>query len=105
MLYSWPWTMKLTWGGGAFSYQHPSEQQRLVEHIDVVVRSHHPKESMPNPEVIRCNCLKHDGRISDVSPGKLAPPTHRAVPPLPCMQSRLPNILGNPCSSPFANRR
>ena len=36
------------------------EQRRSLEYIDVIVRTRHAKESMPNPQVLRCHCFKYD---------------------------------------------
>jgi hypothetical protein len=88
----------------AYSYD-INEQWRLIEHIDVIVRTGDSKKSMLDLTVMRSNNLKNDCRMFDVSrvnwpcqpTGQLC---HRQ-----CIQSILPNIPGNPRSSAFASKR
>lgn len=42
----------------AIAFCHPSKHRRALEHIDIVVRSGHAKESVPNPEISRSHGLK-----------------------------------------------
>jgi hypothetical protein len=49
----------------AYSYDN-NEQWRLIEHIDVIVRTGDSKKNMPDPTVMRSNIFKDDGRIFDV---------------------------------------
>jgi hypothetical protein len=40
------------------------KHQRAPQHIDVILRSRHAKERMPNLEVIICHNFKHHTAIS-----------------------------------------
>jgi hypothetical protein len=51
--------------GSASSYD-INEQWRLIEHIDIVVRTDDSKKSMPDLMVMRSNNFKDDCRIFDV---------------------------------------
>jgi hypothetical protein len=53
-----------------------NEQWRLIEHIDVVVRTGDSKKIMPDPIVMRSNSFKDDCIMFDVLPCKLALPTY-----------------------------
>jgi hypothetical protein len=68
--------------GSASSYD-INEQWRLIEHIDVVVRTGDSKKSIPDLTVMRSNSFKDDCRMFDVPPCKLALATYWTVVPLP----------------------
>jgi hypothetical protein len=64
---------------GSASFYDINEQWRLIEHIDVIVRTGNFKKSMPNQTVMRSNNFKDDCRMFDVIPCKLALPTYWTV--------------------------
>lgn len=66
----------------SFSLEHTSEQHRMVEHIDVVIRPHYPK-IMPNTQAIQGNRLKHDGQWCNVPPCRLSFPSNWTIPSPP----------------------
>jgi len=47
-----------------FAFNELGEDIRALQHIDVIVRSTHTEESMPNPEILICHCLKHHSASS-----------------------------------------
>jgi Asp-tRNA(Asn)/Glu-tRNA(Gln) amidotransferase B subunit len=53
--------------GSAFSYD-INKQWRLIDHIDVVVRTDDSKKSMSDSMVMRSNNFKNDYRMFDVPP-------------------------------------
>jgi hypothetical protein len=65
-----------------FSLEHISEQQKLVEHINVVDRPCYSKKSMQNPQVMRANYLEHDGRGNNALHCKLSFPLNGTDHPL-----------------------
>jgi hypothetical protein len=67
---------------GSASFYDINEQWRLIEHIDVIVRTGDSQKSIPDPTVMRSNNFKDDCRIFDVPPCKLALQIYWTVVPL-----------------------
>jgi hypothetical protein len=82
-----------------------NEQWRLIEHIDIVVRTDDSKKSMLDPMVMRSNIFKDDCRMFVVlHVNWLCQPT-RQLCHCQCIQCMLLNIPENPRSSVLANKR
>jgi hypothetical protein len=43
------------------------KHRRALQHIDIIMSSHHPKESMPNPEDLICLRFKYHTTLSDMT--------------------------------------
>src|SRR6266508_160807 len=68
--------------GWLFSVCVRRKNRRAVEDIDVIIATGHAKESVPDPQIIRCNRLEyHGGDLSTSSEHAL--PCSWTVPPLP----------------------
>jgi hypothetical protein len=69
-----------------------------LQYIDVIVRSSHIEESMPNPHIMICNGLKYHTTSSFMEIIHSFP-RKWTVFHAQCMQSMLPTILENPVAS------
>jgi hypothetical protein len=49
------------------AFKKPTKYREALQHIDVIVRFIHPKESVPNPHVIICHNFKYHTTLSSVT--------------------------------------